>query len=123
MIKRPNSIARRVNKKKREYLKSCHALHHTYSDLDSATPWKNTGWNKGADRLAAPLRFQHSTLATTRHSACDDSAKEDDVEAPTGDGGGKEGEDAEEDAEMGAGAVHMVHEAVKRPAWRACVYA
>ena len=57
------------------------------------------------------------------HSAHDDGADEDDAEVPTGEGGSEEGEDAKEDAEMGARGVRVVCEAVEGRAWGACVYA
>jgi hypothetical protein len=75
--------------------------------------------------LASALQEQHPCAkpAPDDHSASDDCAGEDGTEAPAGEGGCEEDEDAEEDAEMSAGGVRVVRESVEGRARRTCIQA
>ena len=75
--------------------------------------------------LASALQKQHPCAKPTPddHSAYDDCADEDGTEAPAGEGGCEEGEDAEEDAEMGTRGVRVVRESVEGRARRTCIQA
>src|ERR1700733_6817872 len=76
--------------------------------------------------LALALPFlEHARAKSTPddHGARDDRAEQDDAKVPAGDGSGGEAEDAEEDAEMGAGGVRVVCEAMEGRARWSCVHA